>query len=189
MNYLAHLYLSSPDPERMTGNFIADSVKGDHFNDYPPGVRDGILMHRAIDDFTDHHPVVLSGKKVFSSQFDKYSGVLIDVYFDHLLAKHFGNYSTIPLNEFAIHTYDILRPWQYLFPENAGRFFGYMLKENILLRYADLEGIEQVLKGITYRIKNRMILNESLQLFIENEDLLYEYFVEFFEDIRNRKFV
>jgi acyl carrier protein phosphodiesterase len=186
MNYLAHLYLSFPDPERMTGNFIADSVKGDHFNNYPDGIRAGILMHRAIDDFTDHHPVVLESKKVFTSQFDKYSGVLIDVWFDHLLALHFDKYSSVPLSHFATDTYEILRPYSHLFPEHASRFFYYMTQENVLLRYADLAGIEQVLKGITYRIKNRMILNESIPLFVANEELLYRNFVVFFDDLRKR---
>lgn len=188
MNYLAHLYLSFPDPERMTGNFIADAVKGDHFNDYPDGIRAGILMHRAIDDFTDHHPIVLESKKIFSHQFDKYSGVLIDVWFDHLLALHFDEYSAIPLSRFAANTYELLRPYYPFFPEQATRFFGYMTNENVLFRYADPAGIEQVLKGITYRIKNRMILNESIPLFEANQELLYRNFVRFFDELKNRRF-
>src|ERR1700740_3268334 len=122
MNYLAHLYLSYPDPELMVGNFIADSVKGDHFKDYPERISKGIIMHRSIDDFTDHHPLVLESKRFFTKEFDKYSGVLIDIYFDYFLAKTFSMYSDSPLPVFAADTYSILSKQQAFFPENSSRF-------------------------------------------------------------------
>lgn len=185
MNYLAHLLLSHPDPLLMTGNFIADSVKGDDYKNYETGISQGIIMHRAIDDFTDHHPIVLSLKKIFSGSYDKYSGVLIDVYFDHILANDFSRHSEIQLHDFANDTYDLLGRFNYLFPEGSARFFKYMTKENILFHYSHINGIEKVLKGLTYRIKNRMQLHESIDLYTANEEEIRLAFLEFFNEIKN----
>ena len=140
-------------------------------------------MHRAIDDFTDHHPLVLECKRYFSKEFDKYSGVLIDIYFDHLLARHFDQYSAKPLSLFASQAYEILEKYQHLFPEKSNMFYGYMIRENILENYARPEGIKRVLQGMTHRINKRFLLYESIPTFIEHERSLYEHFVPFFKEL------
>ena len=66
MNFLAHIYLSDDDEQVMIGNFIADFVKGKKKDDYPPAIKKGIELHRSIDDFTDHHPLVLRSKQRIS---------------------------------------------------------------------------------------------------------------------------
>lgn len=184
MNYLAHLYLAHPYKGLITGNFIADSVKGHDYNNYPDEIKNGILMHRAIDDFTDHHPLILESKKYFVKEFDKYSGVLIDIYFDYFLAVDFEGYSDLDLQTFSNEIFTILKNDKQYFGDHSQRFYTYMTRENILVRYAQISGIEQVLKGMTYRIKNRMILNDSLPAFIANKDELQKKFVVFFHELQ-----
>lgn len=184
MNYLAHLYLAYPDHGLMVGNFIADAVKGHHYQDFPEQIKQGIIMHRSIDDFTDHHPLVLDSKKYFSKEFDKYSGVLIDIYFDYFLAKNFALYMDISLSTFASNTYSILTNNKNIFPERSLQFFEYMTKENILERYAELDGMKKVLHGMTYRIKQRFPLYDSLSTFKDKQGLLYNNFVPFFEELK-----
>lgn len=184
MNYLAHLYLSYPDHGLMVGNFIADAVKGHDYNGFREEIKRGILMHRSIDDFTDHHPLVLDSKKYFSKEFDKYSGVLIDIYFDYFLAKNFGRYSDISLPAFAADTYATLTQYRDVFPERSVHFFDYMIRENILERYAELDGIKNVLHGITHRIKGRFLLYNSLSTFTGRQETLYANFTPFFEELR-----
>jgi len=184
MNYLAHLYLSYPDHDLMVGNFIADAVKGHDYEDFPEGIKRGIIMHRSIDDFTDHHPLVLDSKKYFSKEFDKYSGVLIDIYFDYFLAKNFALYSDVSLSTFASNTYTILTNNKAVFPERSAYFFQYMIKENILERYAELDGMKKVLYGMTHRINKRFPLYDSLSTFKDKQGLLYNNFVPFFDELK-----
>lgn len=184
MNYLAHLFLSSHNHELMIGNFIADSVKGNQYNSYSEGIKAGILMHRAIDDFTDKHELVRDSKKYFVKEFDKYSGVLIDIYFDYFLAKAFESYSPHSLQAFAGNTYTILNNNKHHFPEKSNYFFEYMIRENILFHYADMEGIKKVLQGMTHRIKQRYHLHDSLDLFKEHETPLQVNFTVFFNELQ-----
>ena len=89
MNYLVHIFLSGDDRRVQIGNFVGDAVKGRAYENYPLGFREGILLHREIDDYTDHHPVVREVVDMLRGGFGRYSGVLTDIYFDHLLARSF----------------------------------------------------------------------------------------------------
>jgi acyl carrier protein phosphodiesterase len=184
MNYLAHLYLSGNNVELAVGNFIADAVKGDDHKNFSPGIQSGILLHRRIDEFTDHHPIVHKSKQHFVKQFDKYSGVLIDVFYDHFLAKNFSTYSAISLNDFANEHYKSLRTYFELFPEKSRAFYTYMTGNNILVAYARPEGIEKVLQGLTSRIAKRSLLYNAMPDFAAHYTELEEDFFLFFEELR-----
>ena len=101
MNHLAHLYLSGSDPDLMLGNFIADAVKGKQVELYALGVQNGIRLHRAIDTFTDAHPVVRQTKAHLYAGYSKFAGVILDIYFDHFLAIGWANYHPQPLADFV----------------------------------------------------------------------------------------
>lgn len=184
MNYLAHLYLSGNDEGLTVGNFIADSVKGDDHKNYPPDIQKGILLHRKIDEFTDHHPIVHQSKQYFVKEFDKYSGVLIDIFYDHFLAKNFSDYSGIPLKEYAASRYELLKKYYDLFPEKGKAFYGYMTGNNILVAYANVKGIERVLQGVTNRIGNRVLLYESMSGLNKNYEAIEREFNAFFMEIQ-----
>src|SRR5690554_279161 len=101
MNFLAHLYLSGNDEKLLTGNFIGDYVKGKNFLKYPGRIREGIILHRRIDTFTDNHDQFREVKKLFRSEFGLYSGVITDLVFDHMLASRWASYSEETLKQFA----------------------------------------------------------------------------------------
>src|SRR5205823_15097016 len=101
MNFLAHIYHSGEDDELMVGNFIADFVKGRKKDDYPERIKKGIELHRKIDYFTDHHPVTLRSQARIRKKQGKYSGVVIDLFYDHFLAKNFTKYHSLPLKDFS----------------------------------------------------------------------------------------
>ena len=105
MNFLAHLFLSDENPEIMVGNFIADMVKGNSFLGYPTTIGKGIRIHRNIDKFTDSHPIVQLSKKRLRPNYRKYAGVIVDMFYDHLLAVDWHTYSPIPLASFAEKAY------------------------------------------------------------------------------------
>src|SRR5690606_6470869 len=108
MNFLAHIYLSGDDPNVVIGNFIADGIKGKDYQKFPTEIQHGILLHREIDTFTDAHPIVRQSTKRLHKNFGHYSGVLVDVFYDHFLAKNWKHYHEQPLAKFVENFYQLL---------------------------------------------------------------------------------
>jgi acyl carrier protein phosphodiesterase len=146
MNFLAHLYLSGESEAIKTGNFIGDYVKGTKFEQYQGDIRKGILLHRAIDDFTDHNDHFREAGKLFSPQFRRYSGIVADVVFDHFLAKKWQVYSTYGLREFARHSHAVLLSNYFRLPFRVQQFLPFMIRHRRLESYATLEGLEKALR-------------------------------------------
>lgn len=186
MNYLAHIFLSGDDRRVQIGNFVGDAVKGLDYKDYPSGFREGILLHREIDDYTDHHPVVREVIDMLRGDFGRYSGVLTDIYFDHLLARNFLHYSGCSLRWFALGFYGALVLNYRHLPERFKDFLWHFILTNRLVRYASLAGIKRSLE-IMVEYKNLRISPETAIIFFErNQDRLQGLFDRFLPDIRER---
>lgn len=185
MNYLAHAYLSGDDDELLIGNFIADHLRGNDFSKYPQGVINGIRLHRKIDAYTDTHPLFKASKRVFYEEFDKYSGILVDIYFDHLLARQFDLFHPQSLDSFSENVYQVYRKNEHLMPEFSSRFLSYVLKNKVYQNYSSLEGIETVLKHLSQRIGHSVNLNESIPQFKRSEEFLQKNFTEFIVDLKS----
>ena len=185
MNFLGHFYLSQNDPDLIVGNYIADFVKGKKYSEYPPAIAQGIIMHREIDYYTDRHPMVRKGRKRLFKIYRHYSGVIMDMYYDHFLANLWHEYSTSPLINFADYIYNIIEQnWVYL-PENSQFMFPYMKSGNWLLRYATTDGIGKSLNGMSRRLNNNSQLERAVnQLHEFYEDFQVE-FRTFIIDINN----
>jgi len=154
MNHLAHLYLSRHSEKMMVGNFIADAVKGKKFLDYEEEISKGIIMHREIDTYTDSHEVVRYSKRFFKKRYGLFSSILIDLFYDHFLAKNWNTYSEQSLGSFADHCYHVFEKYLSIMPDRNRVMFPYMQKENWLLNYANIEGIQRSLNGMSHRIKS-----------------------------------
>jgi len=152
MNFLAHLYLSGSHPEIRVGNFIGDFVKGKDFAfRFSPLIVKGIELHREIDHYTDHHPVVRKSKDRLRPVYRHYSGVIVDVFYDHFLALHWKKFSSESLADFAAQSYQLIRQHEAILPEGVKHMLPYMIKGNWLLNYAQQEGIHQALSGMARR--------------------------------------
>jgi acyl carrier protein phosphodiesterase len=183
MNYLAHIYLSFGDEELTVGNFITDSLRGSDTAGYSEGVQNGIRLHRKIDVFADTHPVFLKSKRRFSEAFDKYSGILVDIYYDYFLAKNFSLYSPVPLAQYSSGQYALLQKYHSLFPVNAQRFFHYMVERDILFEYSRISSIELVLKQLSSRLRHPCSLHDSIAVFTVQEKEMEQEFFEFFKEL------
>jgi len=183
MNYLAHAFLSFGNEPLIVGNFIADHIKIARAGYLPAGVKQGMFLHRKIDYFTDTHPLFTRSKRYFYDGFERYSGILVDIYYDHLLAKNFSKYSDINLEDFTQNIYSLLQRNEQHLPESSKHFLKYVISNNTFYRYSTLEGIELVLKHLSGRINHGVWLNESVPLFTANEKLLEAEFHEFMEDL------
>lgn len=184
MNYLAHAYLSNNNEGLLLGNFIADHVRGNKFEHLSDDIKKGIVMHRQIDSFTDNHPLFKQSKRLFYKGFEKYSGVLVDIYFDHLLASNFAHYSIIELPVFTTNVYEVYKKNNHVLPYTSSRFLGYVLENNIYNAYSKIEGIEKVLFHLSHRINHGIMLNESVNMFTSHQEELSSNFKEFMKDIR-----
>ena len=116
MNFLAHIYLSDHNDDLAVGNFIADSVRGKDYLNFPAQIQKGILLHRAIDTFTDAHPIFRQSTKRLHSRYSHYSGVIVDIFYDHFLAKNWDIYCEIPLENFVAHFYKVLQSHHDILP-------------------------------------------------------------------------
>ena len=146
MNYLAHLYLSGDDEKIIVGNFIGDYVKGKNFNGFPSEIRKGILMHRKIDTFTDRHPRFREAKKLLQSEFRLYSAVVVDLFYDHLLAQNWYQYSPLTLRGFSKKIHDILLAHFDYLPSRVQGFLPSLIQNRRLESYATREGIQKSLE-------------------------------------------
>lgn len=191
MNFLAHLFLSGSTGDVMLGNYLADAVKGKKYQEYPRNIANGILLHRAIDDFTDHHPEAEKTKKIFRKTAGKYSPVALDIVYDHYLAANFEDYSSKTLKNFSREVYTFLEEKKHTIPEHPRLFLTYMIENNILERYASLEGIEMVLVAFSRRMKYPSNLEKLTSVLKENYTEIECHFKCFFpaieEEVKRKK--
>lgn len=185
MNYLAHIYLSGEDEQLKIGNFIADSVKGRKFIGFPEKVKNGIILHRAIDTFTDSHPIVKKSIRRLFPVYSHYSAVIVDILYDHFLAANWNDYSRVPLEKYVAEFYELLNENFEILPKKVKEFLPYMIRDNWLLNYATIEGIGKILFQMDQRTKNR----SQMQLATTELKLYYSEFEEefrsFFTDLEN----
>ena len=134
MNFLAHLHLSPDDSEAMIGNMLADFVKGPDVEKLPPVVRAGVRQHRLVDGFTDRHAVVHRSISRINREWHWFSGIIIDVYYDHLLARTWDRYSTAPLRAFADRAYEVIRRGMSLIPAGEEPFFHNFVRSDRLVQ-------------------------------------------------------
>lgn len=184
MNFLAHLYLSGNSKSLRLGNFIADSVKGSAWLQYPKPIKRGIMLHRAIDDFTDSHPTVSKSKEIFREKYRHYAGVIVDIVYDHYLAKNWSDYSSIPLATYAQNVYREMEEQLDFMPEKAQYMLPFMIRHNWLEAYAQLSGIQQVLRGMANRTRFDSHMDEATQELKANYDSLQSDFEEFFPQLQ-----
>ena len=187
MNHLAHLYLSSDKEEEMVGQFIADAVKGNDFNLYSPDIRQGILLHRWVDSFTDTHDLVKELRAEYRPKLGLYSGVLIDLVFDYFLAKDFQIHSGIELEEFQQFTFSVLNKHEDHFPEKMKKYFFYMKDKEFMMKYAHPVEMADVVRQMGKRIPRGESLLAAGDFFEDYVEMASAYFPAFFEEL-NREF-
>jgi len=143
----------------------------------------GIHLHRAIDTYTDSHPLVKQVQSLLIPRFGHYSRVISDVFFDYFLAKNWKNYSDTPLEKFSLDSYRTLSSSPYELPEAFRRMFHWMQLQNWLYSYHEAAGIQAALDGLTRRARFDSKMNESTQVLWEKEEEIEAIFFAFFEDL------
>ena len=184
MNYLAHAYLSFNDPEVTVGNMISDYVKGKKKFDYPQGIQTGIMLHRAIDEFTDQHEATRAAKEIFRPAYRLYSGAFVDVVYDHFLATDSNEFTKDSLFEFSQQVYAAIDRHISWLPERFAKMYPYMKTHNWLLGYRTNEGTAKSLQGVAYRAAYLTEGETAFRLFEQHYQLLQECYRQFWGDLK-----
>lgn len=168
MNYLAHAYLSFGQPQLLVGNMISDFVKGHKKNDYPALIYEGIMLHRAIDNFTDTHNATREAKSFFRADYGLYSGAFIDIVYDHFLAKNESLFFPGGLRLFAGETYRVLEQQQEYLPDRFRTLLPHMKRQDWLFNYRFTDGIRNSFRGLVHRAAYMHDSSRAFEIFLEN---------------------
>lgn len=185
MNFLAHIYLSGNHEEILVGNFMGDYVKGKNYLNYPEKVSRGILLHRKIDEFTDRHPITRESRSHILKYYRKHSGIVIDILYDYLLARNWEIYCDVPLPHYVNNVFLLLKKHYDLFPQGIKNWFPNFIRNNWLMSYSTLGGIEIILHRMSSRTSLPEHTDNAIRIFEEKLDRFNLEFNEFFPDIRD----
>jgi len=178
MNYLVHLYLSDPDPEVRLGNLLGDWVKGRlDETAWPEGVLRGLRQHRSLDRHSVTSPAVRRSKARIDERFGLLKPVLVDIFYDHLLAAHWGDYHDQSLESFSREIYRLFSTYDHLLPTAFRPVARRMKRYNWLISYREPATISMVLQRISDRLRRPNPLGEG----VEELDRQYDGFREDFD--------
>lgn len=183
MNFLAHIYLSNKNDPIIIGNFIADFIRGNKYKHLPKEIQKGILLHRQIDSFTDAHQIPRKSKRRLHERYKHYDGIIIDILYDHFLAKNWKQYSKISLVETENNFISLMYKNIELLPEKVIQILPHIKEQKWLSNYATLEGIEKALIGVNKRTKLKSQMHLAINDLDENYLELENDFTLFFKEL------
>ena len=183
MNFLAHAHLSGTDDDILFGNFIADAVKGNKFLKFPKKVQTGIKLHRQIDSYTDSHDVVKRSIGRIRKDFGRWSGIVVDIYYDHFLAKNWPEYHDDDLPDFASHVYKLLQNRFLLLPTRTKWLLPFLVTQNWLVGYGNFIDLKLVFYGMDRRTGFKSEMTKAVDVLEKNYEELKLDFQEFYPDL------
>lgn len=185
MNLLAHALLAAPDAELMFGSLIGDFVRGRIDPTLPSKVGAGIALHRSIDAYTDSHDEIAAARALFVPPFRRYAGILIDVWFDHLLARQWARFGAGELDDFSGQVRALLATNAELVPARMRAFVAYLGAHDLPANYRHTAMIGDVLRGISARLSRANPIAEALPVLASLHAPLQQRFDAFFPELRN----
>lgn len=187
MNYLAHLLLAPDTAHGRLGALLGDFCRGADLHNYAPDIACEIQVHRLIDTFTDQHATTLHSKALFSSRVRRYAGIFVDMYYDHLLARHWSTFHTHDLQSFALSCYRQLREPQMLtpapLPPRLLRMLASMIEHDWLQQYAEPQGIAVAIERMSHRVRGGEAMQNVMQELQQHDMTLETNFLTFFPQL------
>ncbi|QWT19877.1 DUF479 domain-containing protein [Bacillus sp. NP157] len=184
MNVLAHALLAGGDAGLRLGGVMGDFVRGTPDLALPPRVRDGIYLHRAIDGYTDSHPAVREAREAMPPPYRRYAGILLDVWFDHCLARDFARYCPTPLQAFSDNLRAEMHAADAILPDGLKRFLSYMDTHDLPAGYVRRERVEGAFAGLSRRLSRANPVAEAMPLLIGHDAMLRATFETFFPQLQ-----
>lgn len=183
MNFLAHLFLSCEREDLLIGNFLGDFVRNRELRNFDPAIQEGVFLHRKIDTFTDHHPIVLQGVRRLYASHSKYAPVVVDVLYDYFLSKNWDKYANQSLRTFANSIYKTLDDRKHQIPDRLRDRVRRMIADDWLIRYSTLEGIKHTFYWMRKRASKPYLLENVIESLERDKHLLNLEFNQFFPEV------
>lgn len=184
MNYLAHVYLARQSDAAMVGAMLGDFVKVDNVLSYPPAIAREIMLHRYIDTYTDAHPIVIEAKELFGEGRRRYAGIVLDIFYDHELSRHWDNWCDIPRRELIARFYRALQTHEAILPQKLQEMLPFLISQDWLGAYAEFAGVEETVARVSRRLsRNGHLLRDGVNDLVQHRDAIAAGFGRFFPDL------
>jgi acyl carrier protein phosphodiesterase len=188
MNWLAHVYLSEPHIDFRLGNLLADIVRGDERASLSEEFQRGARRHHRIDAFTDAHPIVRRSRQRIRPEYRRFSGVFVDIFYDHFLASSWAQYAATDLESFTASFYADAAGSTLVLPPQAATSIERIARYDLLGSYRDIDGVERALRGVSMRLQRRwgrdFQLHAGVADLIEQRAAFAVDFAEFFPELQ-----
>ncbi len=185
MNHFAHLVLAQPTLESTVGNLLGDFARGVDQRTLPPAVRAGLHNHRAVDRYTDQHPLVREMKRRFSPQRRRFAGIALDIYFDHLLINYWEQLEHRQLDPLIETFYRRMSTGRSLMPnENMRQVTRRMVDYDWFGSYREIAAVADALDRVARRIRFANAFDNSIEELLRNETEIRAGFLEFYPELR-----
>lgn len=162
---------------------MGDYVKGHNYNDFPVNIKKGLILHRNIDTFTDKHPIVRQSKSYIAKKYRKYSGIIIDIVYDHFLSRNWMHYANCSLENFTQNVYRILSENMDIFPEDVKEFVPSFVTNDWIGTYRTIEGIERVLRKMSSRTTLPDETDFAISILKEKYNQIEREFLDYFPEL------
>ena len=190
MNYLAHTYLSGENDDIKVGNFLGDWVKGSDYLKYSEDIRTGIILHRNIDSFTDRHPLVRKGASRFKLRYARYSGIIMDILYDHYLAHNWKDFHSMTLREYMNRIHNVVFNNFGLYPLRLQNYVPAFMSERWIERYATLDGIREVLDTMSKRTslpnETEFAISVMQSYYVDFRHEFFDFFSQIIEFVESK---
>ncbi|QIA66172.1 DUF479 domain-containing protein [Vibrio astriarenae] len=183
MNFLAHLHIADHCQSSLLGNLLGDFVKGDPDKQYPQAIANGIRLHRFVDSYTDSHTIVKSSKQWFEKEQRRFAPIALDMFWDHCLAKHWGEFHPAPLRDFVEYSELIVTRSHKPLPERFTQVTQHMWRGRWLESYADFDNIAYALQRMSQRSLRMGVLANCADGLSDHYDQLEEQFFPLYRDV------
>jgi len=183
MNYLAHLYLADDTDDSIIGNLLGDFVKGSPEGRYRKAITTAIFFHRKVDAFTDAHPITRTSRNRISPKRRRFAGIIVDVCYDHFLAKHWRHFAKTDLCCYTKRVYSVLGQNRALLPKRLQSILPRMVSEDWLGSYRHLNGVEKTLDRIAGRLSRGSMFLRAVVEIQSNYGALEHDFLDFFPEL------
>ena len=184
MNHLAHTLLAGDDELLQLGGLMGDFVHGQPDPALPERLIAGIRLHRAIDVYTDSHAEVAAARALLPPPYRRYAGILLDMWFDHLLARDFERWSGQGLEPYSVGVRNLLHRHDQWLPAGLRRFGLYMEAHALPAGYARPEEMAAALDGISHRLSRANPVGEALPVLTGLSVPLHGHFEAFFPQLQ-----
>ncbi len=184
MNYLAHIYLARHSDAAMVGAMLGDFVKAGDVANYPPDIAREIMLHRHVDTYTDSHPIVVAARELFGTGRRRYAGIVLDVFYDHVLSQDWARYCAIPREELIGRFYGALQAHETVLPARLRDMLPYLVRQDWLGGYREFDGVVETVTRVSRRLsRNGELLRDGVQDLVAHQAAITAGFDRFFPQL------